>query len=239
MSKTILMQVDGWTPIIDAVVTETSLMSAVVFGRMWRFCQMEDNVCKASLQKIAEGIGVDKATVQRHADKLCEAGYLKDLTPDLRNKPHVYVDTGKAGIMGTLSATVAQSNVTVADSNATVAQSQLNKVLKKDSKRDKATPAQPTVKANDFPSNVLYREVTERYPVKANWPDVLKYINDVARRIGRQPTKDDLFPYYAAWTAKGWNRASINWLEYAVKGELPRNGNNIPVEVEKELILVY
>lgn len=91
---------------------------------------MEDNVCKASLETIASDLGIDKATVQRHADKLCDLGYLKDLTPELRNRPHVYVDTGKLQIKA--SVTVAHGNTDVAHGNVTVAESQLNKVLKKD-----------------------------------------------------------------------------------------------------------
>jgi DnaD/phage-associated family protein len=152
MSRTILANTDGFTPVIDALTKELGLMPAVVFGRMWRFCQMEDGVCKATLETIAEGIGVDRATVQRHAKTLCETGYLKDLTPDLRNRPHVYADTGKASLKVSISGVaqsnvdkshVAQSNVTiaqrnadVADSNTHVAQSHMNKVFKKDSKTE-------------------------------------------------------------------------------------------------------
>jgi DnaD/phage-associated family protein len=152
MSKTILANTDGFTPVIDMLARELGLMPAVVFGRMWRFCQMEDGVCKATLETIAEGIGVDRATVQRNAKILCDAGYLKDLTPELRNRPHVYADTGKASLKVSISGVaqgnvnkshVAQSNVTiaqrnadVADSNVHVAQSYMNKVFKKDSKKE-------------------------------------------------------------------------------------------------------
>jgi len=132
MSKTILSKVNGWTPVINIIVKDVGLMSAVVFGRMWRFCQMEDGVCKASLEKISEEIGIDRATVMRHAKDLCDAGYLKDLTPDLRNRPHVYADTGKASLE--ISITVAESNTTVAERNVTVAESKLNKDSKKEEK---------------------------------------------------------------------------------------------------------
>lgn len=134
MSRTILAEVDGFTPVIDTVVEETSLMSAVVFGRIWRFCQMEDGVCKASLEKISEGIGIDRTTVMRHAKILVEAGFLKDLTSDLKYHPHTYADTGKAGLyMGVSS--VAQRNTlleSVAHDNRSVAESQLKIVFKKE-----------------------------------------------------------------------------------------------------------
>jgi len=112
---------------------------------------MEDGVCKASLDTLSQGLGVDRATVMRHAAALVEDGYLKDLTPDLRNRPHVYADTGKASIRIGIGATVAQRNVTVAECNTavaqrnvTVAESQLNKDSKRLSKKDhqeRVTPA--------------------------------------------------------------------------------------------------
>jgi len=152
MSKTVLANVDGFTPVMDVIVQDMGLMSAVVFGRVWRYCQMDDKVCKASLESIGESIDVDRATVMRHIKELCEAGYLKDLTPDLRNRPHVYVDTGKAelkvSIYGVAQSntyqtgvseshtTVAESNSTVAQRNSGVAESHLNRVFKKEVKKE-------------------------------------------------------------------------------------------------------
>lgn len=110
------------------------------------------------------------------------------------------------------------------------------KEIKKDKKEIKQSHA---IKANDFPTNILYREVTEKYPKKANWYDVLKYMDGIQKRLGRVPTKDDLMPFYSAWCANGWNEWSINWLEYAVSGDMPVKRKNAPVEVMPEPILVY
>ena len=152
MSKTILANVDGFTPVIDGLVQELGLMSAVIFGRVWRYCQMKDGVCNASLEKIGLSIGVDRITVLRHIKDLCVRGYLEDLTPDLRNRPHTYRDTGKAGLVLSLSGVaesytsesgVAQRNTGVAESDSTVAQrnrgvaeSHLKKVFKKEIKKE-------------------------------------------------------------------------------------------------------
>ncbi len=158
MSRTVLANVDGFTPVMDVIVNHLGLMPAVVFGRVWRYCQMKDQVCSASLEKIAEGIGVDRVTVLRHIKELCEHGYLEDTTPDLKNRPHVYVDTGKAQLILSLSGVaesnttqkgVAQSNSGVAESNSTVAQknrgvaeSHLKIDLKKEFNKEKDTDAQ-------------------------------------------------------------------------------------------------
>ena len=98
MSKTVLAQVDGFTPIIDSVAADVGIIGAAIFGRMWRYCQMENGVCHAALGTIASELHLSIRTVIRYSDLLVERGYLKDMTPDLRNEPHTYADTGKAAI---------------------------------------------------------------------------------------------------------------------------------------------
>jgi hypothetical protein len=104
MSRTVLAEVKGFTPIMDNVLKDTDLLSAAVFGRMWRFCQMENGVCQASLDTIADGIGLSRRSVFDHVHLLIEKGYIQDMTPDLRNHPHTYKDTGKASLHMAVSA---------------------------------------------------------------------------------------------------------------------------------------
>ena len=98
MSKTILAQVDGFTPLIDGVVMEVGLITAAVFGKAWRYCQMSDGVCRAAQERIANELGISRITVNAHMAKLVEAGFLQDTTPYLIGLPHVYRDTGKANL---------------------------------------------------------------------------------------------------------------------------------------------
>lgn len=98
MSRTVLADVEGFTPIIDSVVEDVGIIGAAVFGRIWRYCQMENGVCHAALGTIAEELHLSVRTVIRHSDILVSNGYLKDMTPELRNIPHTYADTGKAGL---------------------------------------------------------------------------------------------------------------------------------------------
>jgi hypothetical protein len=99
MSRTILTNVNGFTPIIDDVMKDTSLITAVVFGGLWRYCQMKNGVCQATLDKIADRVGLSRQAVIEHIKTLETAGYIEDITPNLRNRPHTYRDTGKAGLM--------------------------------------------------------------------------------------------------------------------------------------------
>src|SRR3990170_1066420 len=125
MSKTILAEIDGWTPVIDGLAQELGAITALVFGRMWRFCQGEQGICTASLDTIASDLNLDKATIMRHAKRLCENGYLDDLTPSLRNVPHSYADTGKANLFVKISVAQFNTQRTVAHSNKSVAESKL------------------------------------------------------------------------------------------------------------------
>ena len=125
MSKTILADVDGFTPVIDAVMKDTSLMTAVIFGSIWRYCQMQNGVCQATLEKIAERTGVGRQTVIEHIQVLEKTGYIEDTTPDLRNRPHTYRDTGKAGLhigVSTVRQVDSENSPTVRETDSTVRQ---------------------------------------------------------------------------------------------------------------------
>jgi hypothetical protein len=106
LSKTVLTEVKGWTPLIDALVQEHGLITAAVFGRMWRYCQLDSGACMASLDKIAGELGLTRQGITPHIQILCKEGYLADENPGRRNKPHTYRDTGKAQIMSTFYADV-------------------------------------------------------------------------------------------------------------------------------------
>ncbi len=111
----IVTETDGFTPVIDSLLTEVGLITAAVYGAVWRYCQMEDRVCRASLDTIASRVCLDRTTAQKHIKKLCELGYLKDLTPDIVKSPHTYADTGKAQINGKIKAESVDKNFTSVD----------------------------------------------------------------------------------------------------------------------------
>lgn len=87
--------ISGVTPAPDTLVNQYGYVTALVWGRVWRHCQMYDGVCRAAIDTIATSLGMSGRTIIRHLDDLCRDGYLLDMTPDLRNKPHIYADTGK------------------------------------------------------------------------------------------------------------------------------------------------
>jgi hypothetical protein len=98
VTKTILTETDGFTPLIDSIVDAFGITGAAIFGMVWRYCQMKDGVCKANQETIADRLCLKRETVNRYLAKFVTAGFLQDLTPLLRNRPHIYRDTGKASL---------------------------------------------------------------------------------------------------------------------------------------------
>ena len=133
MSKTILTQVDGFTPLPDLLVTRYGLMTAAVWGKMWRYCQGKDGVCRAKLERIAKELNVSRMTIIRHIDTLVADGFMKDTTPNLKNRPHIYADTGKVAMYNKFGMSV---TVTESYSRVTESDSQSNIELLEDSIED-------------------------------------------------------------------------------------------------------
>jgi len=83
---------ETYTPVFDSLVRELGLSSALVYGVIWRYCQMRENVCRASLGTMAARAGMSRRTVIRQVKMLVGRGYITDLTPGLKHAPHSYVD---------------------------------------------------------------------------------------------------------------------------------------------------
>lgn len=98
------IELSGFTPILDTMVQQYGLITAGIYGIVWRYAQMENSICNASLEKIGKRLDVSGKTAERHIKKLCSDGYLTDLTPSIRNRPHSYAVTDKAQLNGSITA---------------------------------------------------------------------------------------------------------------------------------------
>ena len=121
MSRTILTKVGGFTPLMDAVVQEVGMDAAAVFGVVWRYCQMEDGVCRASAVTISKRLGKERRFVFKYLKTLEEHGFIKDVSSQyldakflvvdesgndrVEGSVKVYADTGKAEIVGAIFTT--------------------------------------------------------------------------------------------------------------------------------------
>lgn len=138
-SRTLLTALEGFTPLPDILVEQVGITTAAVWGRMWRYCQMDGGVCQASLETLARELGLHRTTIIQHVDVLVKGGYFIDKTPDLKNRPHTYVDSGLLSVQSKI-AVVKSNTPAVEESEIPTAQSDfptatvVNSDLKIDSK---------------------------------------------------------------------------------------------------------
>ena len=85
----------NFSPAPDILLTLFDPYTALVYGKIARFSMMKDRVCKASIGRIAQELGMSEDTVQRRIQSLEDKRLIEDLTPDLRNFPHEYKLTSR------------------------------------------------------------------------------------------------------------------------------------------------
>jgi hypothetical protein len=192
--------------------------------KVWIYLALSVNrntkTANPGLRKIAEDTDMAVNTVRAKIEKLDEAGLLDAQKTDGKStsyRPADYVSVSKFDTVGVSKSggTVSKNEPTVSVSRRENAQLELTRRNTTRVKRG-ATPTPTTP-----PEVKLYQEVTKKYPPSPNYEDVIEKIKLIAARLGRDVLANDLRPFYAAWTGNGWNQFSINWLEYAVKNQLP------------------
>ena len=167
--RKIVTEVSGFIPVFEVVLHHyKDYMTALVFGRMWQYCNMSDGVCKAGLERIGRDLEISAVTVMRHAEKLVADGYLIDTTPDRRNAPHEYLDGRKVEMKSRITAGMTESNPTVIKSNASVIKSQL---IKQDNTKDNKKPNGDLVdfELSKLPAISIRKAVLEYFKLNINW----------------------------------------------------------------------
>ena len=64
------------------------LVKGAIYSEIYRLAHLDKGYCCASHETIALNLGVHVSTVDRNIPHLIKDGYLKDLTPDRKNKTH-------------------------------------------------------------------------------------------------------------------------------------------------------
>ena len=96
VNKLAKMSDESWfTPVSDRITKELGMYPALVYGKIWRYNQMKDGVCRASKIRMAEELGISDDSVGDSMTILEDAGYIVDKTPELRNRPHIVLITDK------------------------------------------------------------------------------------------------------------------------------------------------
>lgn len=92
-----IAEYSGFTIVFDSILKKHGYMTALVFGGVYRYCQMRDGYCTASQTRIGNDLGITRKTVNDHLEILVNDGYLKkEVRP---GETDMYFDTGKAKLV--------------------------------------------------------------------------------------------------------------------------------------------
>lgn len=204
----------GFTPAPDILIKEYGYMTALVWGRVWRYCQMSDGICRASIDTIAKELGMADNTIVRHLEPLCRDGYLDDTTPDLRNRPHIYADTGKVVIRMYAEAKVSDNKkplpqrvvVAPTESGSDYPTEGDEESIKKESKKEKITLSPEEIKqANQKVDKILElnRKSSSLWKGRDSFRDNhLKYADWYNQKTGQECGKK---------SQRSWQKAFSDW----------------------------
>src|SRR3990167_10229704 len=78
-----------FTPLFEELGRYYGPTDALVFGRIWRYCQ-QNGYCTAAHGTIAKELGISRSTVIRAVSIFTQEGLLVDKTPTVRYRPHTY-----------------------------------------------------------------------------------------------------------------------------------------------------
>ena len=206
-----LGQIGGFTQVFDQVVEALGLLEAAVFGRVWRYCQAEDEKCWASHARIGKDLGLSPRTVMRKLDELLESGYL-----------YKEFRTGTSSIYkvrtGTYNSIPVTESHRTGDRNSHVprTESHTKKELNKQNKRGRSgRPSRETPAAVN-----VFRKNTHRYPAKSWWKKLHDEIGEIEADL--KVWGEVVF----AWVGLGWNPTNVKgMLEFFKRGEIPGKNN--------------
>lgn len=245
MSKTILANVDGFTPCMDVIVDKYGIVTAAIFGVVWRFCQMKDGVCWASQEKIGSMVGMSRQTANEHLKKLVDGGFLR-VIPASNGDTIQFVDTGKATLSIKLTGGVGEIDRGCQPSlQGGVNEIDTKKVFKDTNKKQEETilPEKESGKPEpirvpcdidgipddwkDKPKKKQKKQPDPRYThiaysafysVTKRRPNV-EMVDKIIEVLGKIPDIDRLRTCYTEWIERGYNKMSYKWLtEWYVSG---------------------
>src|SRR3972149_3912451 len=104
-----MIKTNGFIPILDDLVEQIgNLYGAYVYGYIW-LNRSREGVFDQPLDTVAARARLSRNTVIKWVKYLCINGYLEDLTPGERARPHQYTCTDKVDLDLTIAFEVSKS----------------------------------------------------------------------------------------------------------------------------------
>ena len=173
-------------------------------------------------------------TIMRHIDPLVADGYLLDTTPDLKNRPHIYADTGKLRIKISIEATVTESHSTVTKSHSRATESHrqgdresVEESIKKESKNFNSLSADDfkamsVEQARKVPELKLYAKATNFFPGSLTWHYVYTFIRE------HKLTEDQIRTAAEQWELTGYQKTNVKGILEWSRDGVPQTHPRLP-----------
>jgi len=88
-------KIEGFTPVSDHLIDEFDLLTAVIYGKIWRYWDAYGK-CSAANKRLADELDISARTVVRKCKLLESGGYIEKLRAGKSaGKPNIWVPTGK------------------------------------------------------------------------------------------------------------------------------------------------
>jgi DNA-binding Lrp family transcriptional regulator len=215
----------NYTPVPDALVAKFGLIVAAVFGRMWRYAQMDSGVCMATQKRIADDLDLTRMTVSRSIKTLKQAGLIEDLDTGLCNQPHRFkvewcnteLHQNSDGVTESYTRCNRELHQEAVWCNTEL---QEESIIKKDTKI-----AKKTQKKSDLPPpavQILHAN-TQRYPVKSLY-------EHIAKEVGDKPADLEFWgSVIKNWLLMGWNKTNVKgMIDFYKRREIPPGNGKQP-----------
>lgn len=146
MTDSFLDNAGGYTPVPDKLVREYDFTTAYAWGKVWRYCRMANGTCTASHETIAKRAGMSRRSLIEKLNVLIEAGYIEDLTPNLKNKPHTYcTKKGEEKILSAMQISHTESDNPTEDNEDSTLDTEMGMRIPHSDSAENAQPDTPTM----------------------------------------------------------------------------------------------
>ena len=184
-----MTKTSGFTPIFDIVVKETKdYITASVFGYIWRNSKLSKGMCTSAIKTIAEKLGLSYSSVQRRLDHLMKDGWIEDLTPGLKNRPHNYRPLVKIDIIVSAKSQGISTRSERTSGSVTVTDEDTIK-KQEDIKIKPMTKAQLYTKELEALENLFSTETGIPYDIEKDWDTDPRGMNKLWRMPMRKMYK--------------------------------------------------
>lgn len=204
-----------YTPVFDAMIQKYGVYTALVYGRVWRYCQGQRQECFRSQAGLGKDLGIGRTKVNQSLVTLVEDGWLTS-TPTPGGRGRLTFKLTDRGLTCSGNEQVTQDEQVPVQEMNTTCSPKTHPPFKREVKKEvkEGATAQGSHEAIQ-----AFRKATHRYPAKSWYDRIVDTVTDIEK--WQQVCME--------WVGKGWNPMNIaGMLDVYQNGWKGGNGSSEP-----------